>query len=45
MSDDGVVMGVAHKTLPIQAVQFHPESIMTDERYGLRLIANAFSMA
>jgi anthranilate synthase/aminodeoxychorismate synthase-like glutamine amidotransferase len=28
-SDEGVIQGVRHRTLPIQAVQFHPESILT----------------
>ena len=40
-SDDGVVMAIEHRELPIAAVQFHPESIMTlDEDYGLRLMYN-----
>ncbi|KAF3887622.1 MULTISPECIES: anthranilate synthase [Nostocales] len=29
LSDDGVIMGIEHRVLPIAAVQFHPESIMT----------------
>ena len=40
-SDDGVIMAVAHRSLPIAAVQFHPESILTQQGdHGLRLIRN-----
>jgi len=35
---DGEIMGVRHRTLPIEGVQFHPESILTHE--GKRLLAN-----
>jgi len=40
-SDDGVIMAVRHKELPVEAVQFHPESILTaEENCGLRLMEN-----
>lgn len=40
-SDDGVIMGVRHKELPIEAVQFHPESILSLEGdCGLKLMEN-----
>lgn len=37
-TDDGVIMGVRHRELPIEGVQFHPESILTRE--GKKLLAN-----
>lgn len=42
-SDDGIIMSVMHKELPIAAVQFHPESLMTmgGDNIGLRLIAQS----
>jgi anthranilate synthase len=40
-SEDGVIMAIEHRTLPLAAVQFHPESIMTLEgNLGLQLIEN-----
>jgi anthranilate synthase len=40
-SEDGIIMGVRHRELPMEAVQFHPESILTlDGNCGLRLIEN-----
>ena len=40
-SEDGVVMAIEHRTLPVAAVQFHPESILTlDDDVGMRLVRN-----
>ncbi len=37
-TEDGIVMGLKHKTLPIEGIQFHPESILTTA--GAAMIAN-----
>jgi anthranilate synthase len=45
-SSDGVIMGVRHRDLPIEAVQFHPESILTATGgTGLKLMRNAMRLA
>ena len=41
-TENGIVMGVRHKSLPIEGVQFHPESIKTE--YGKQLLQNFLSI-
>lgn len=44
-TEDGIIMALKHKDLPIAAVQFHPESIMTmGNDAGLYLIAQAIKL-
>jgi len=42
-TDDGEIMGFAHKTRPVHGVQFHPESIATEG--GHQLLANFLDLA
>ncbi|MHB8621037.1 MAG: anthranilate synthase component I, partial [Chloroflexota bacterium] len=44
-SEDGLVMAVEHVRLPLAAVQFHPESLLTlGDEVGLRLIRNVLDL-
>ena len=40
---EGEIMGVRHRTLKVEGVQFHPESVLTPE--GPQLIGNFLQMA
>lgn len=42
-TDDGCVMGVRHQDLDVEGVQFHPESVMTQD--GMRLFGNFLTRA
>ncbi|MEY4589443.1 MAG: anthranilate synthase TrpE [Pseudomonadota bacterium] len=45
ITDDHIIMAIQHKTLPIAAVQFHPESIMTfKNKVGITLVNNAYGL-
>ena len=39
---DGIIMGVRHRRFPVHGVQFHPESVLTED--GKRLLGNFLEM-
>lgn len=45
--DDNLVMGIRHRKLPIEGLQFHPESVLTEweRKEGLRIIKNFVEMS
>lgn len=42
-TEDGIIMGVAHRAAPVHGVQFHPESIASE--HGHQLLANFLNIA
>ncbi|MFD2923595.1 anthranilate synthase component II [Halobacillus naozhouensis] len=43
MSEDSVVMAVRHHIHPVEGIQFHPESILTE--HGFQMLSNAYEQA
>lgn len=41
-TEDGVIMGIRHRTFPVEGIQFHPESILTTE--GPKIVKNWLNM-
>ena len=41
-TENGIIMGIRHRTLPVEGLQFHPESILTEP--GKKLLANFLAM-
>lgn len=43
IADDGEIMGVRHRVHPVEGVQFHPESVLSE--WGYRIVANFLGVA